>query len=572
MTAQMAKGQSDLKRWLAQPAVSETVTVLVIVTLFWAARYWHAGLFGLYEDDLTIIPGGWSRSFSELLAYLNSYYLGNFVRIGHPVHFILIYLFSYIGRAIAGLQGAYAIGFLIEAVNIVLAYSLFRRLGGRGFAALGALAYALFSADTTQAFLTHALGIQPAITLLLLGAHAYLSNRKIWTLVCALAVLLIYETIFPVFLALPLLRRPWNKRIWRELVLFGVILAAMLGGSYLMRYLGGEKRVTGLDLKSSLLLPFEHMLQGPFVSLGSYLLRSYQVMQGLTAEIGLAIAAGFAAIIALLWRLPIANGWGVKQEGRKLPADLADLLQLLAAGAALLALAYPLTFTVRAYAITGRDTRVHSAAVLGAAMVVAAGLTLLFKWTAQRRLGRPLMILSALVFALVFGYGFSIQQDYISAWKLQQQFWSELVRLTPDAGENTVILVEASGLKDTRQIGANTWNLPRILDQLYETPEAWQNPPRVYRLVPHWEDHLAIDATRFRLDYTTVTAPPSLYGEAPSNQVIFIETKSGRLVRRDRPLPVGELTFSLKPIGAADLATLQPGLLYALLVEGGQNP
>lgn len=571
MAGEVVSEQSRLKRWLARQSLGEWAAVVVILTLFWASRYWHAASFGLYEDDLTIIPGGWERSFSDLLGYLNSFYLGNFSRIGHPVHFMLIYLFSYAGYALAGLQGVYALAFLIEAVNILLAYSLFRKLGGRTFAVLGALAYALFSADTTQAFLTHALGIQPAVTLLLLGAHAYLSDRKAWTLVCALAVLFIYETIFPVFLALPLLRRPWSKRTWRDLLLFALILAAMLGGSYLMRSLAGEKRVSSLDIKSTLLLPFEHMLQGPLVSLGSYLLRPYQAIKGLTLEIGLAVAAGFAAIAALLWRLPVKAGWGEKPTGRKVPADLADKLQLLAAGAALLVLAYPMTFTVRAYAITGRDTRVHSAAVLGAALVVAAMLTLLFQWAA-RRLRLPLVGLTALVFALGFGFGFALQQEYITAWKLQQQLWTEIVRLTPDAGEGTVILVEAGGLQDTRQIGANTWNLPRILSQLYRMPADWKSPPRVYRLVPHWEDNLVTDAGTFRLDYTTVTAPPSLYGEVTPENVIFLDSRSGQLARRDLPLPVGGQSFVLKPAGDALLPPLPRGLLFDLLAPVGNQP
>lgn len=571
MAGGAVREQSRLKRWLAQQSLGEWATVVVILALFWASRYWHAASFGLYEDDLTIIPGGWERSFFDLLGYLNSFYIGNFNRIGHPVHFMLIYLFSYAGHALAGLQGVYAIAFLIEAVNILLAYSLFRRLSGRTFAVLGALAYALFSADTTQAFLTHALGIQPAVTLLLLGAHAYLSDRKAWTFVCALAVLFIYETTFPVFLALPLLRRPWSKRTWRDLLLFGLILVAMLGGSYLMRYLGGEKRVSTLDIKSTLLLPFEHMLQGPFVSLGSYLLRPYQALKGLTLEIGLAAAAGFAAIAALLWRLPFSRDWGSRAEDRKLPSGLADLLQLLAAGAALLVLAYPMTFTVRAYAITGRDTRVHSAAVLGAALVVAVVLTMLFKW-AGRRLRLPLLGVTALVFALVFGFGFSVQQEYITAWKLQQQLWTEIVRLAPDAGENTVILVEAGGLQDTRQIGANTWNLPRILNQLYRMPAEWKSPPRVYRLVPHWEDNLVTDSGTFRLDFTTVTAPPSLYGEVAPENVIFLDSRSGQLTRRDQPLPVGGQSFALKPAGDALLPQLPRGLLFDLLVPDGNQP
>ena len=41
----------------------------------------------------------------------------------------------------------------------------------RAFTLIGALVYCLFSADTTQAFITHSLGLQPSLTLLLLAFH-----------------------------------------------------------------------------------------------------------------------------------------------------------------------------------------------------------------------------------------------------------------------------------------------------------------------------------------------------------------------------------------------------------------
>ena len=64
------------------------------------------------------------------------------------------------------------------------------------------------------------------------------------------------------------------------------------------------------------------------------------------------------------------------------------------------------------------------------------------------------------------GYGFIIQRDYVNAWQYQRAFWTELLPLIQDAGDYNVILVDPQALKDTRQIGANYWNLPRVLYQL----------------------------------------------------------------------------------------------------------
>lgn len=43
--------------------------VLLIVT-FWVARYWYFTQFGLYEDDLTIIPRAIQMNFSELFNFI----------------------------------------------------------------------------------------------------------------------------------------------------------------------------------------------------------------------------------------------------------------------------------------------------------------------------------------------------------------------------------------------------------------------------------------------------------------------------------------------------------------------
>ena len=126
----------------------------------------------------------------------------------------------------------------------------------------------------------------------------------------------------------------------------------------------------------------------------------------------------------------------------------------------MLVLAYPLTFTVRAYAITGRDTRVHAAGVLGAGLfygsIMIAGLIL-----AKRRPFRlGVAVLIAVWAGMMTGFGLDVQRDYVRAWDLQQAFWARLVTLLPDVTDGTVVLVDPDVLEDTRQIGANYWNMP----------------------------------------------------------------------------------------------------------------
>ena len=74
--------------------------------------------------------------------------------------------------------------------------------------------------------------------------------------------------------------------------------------------------------------------------------------------------------------------------------------------------------------------------------------------------------LIALWLALLLGFGQVIQEDYRQGWVSQRRFWSYLVAQIPDVRAGTVVLVEPLPLGDVTQIGANTWNLPRVLEQL----------------------------------------------------------------------------------------------------------
>lgn len=174
--------------------------------------------------------------------------------------------------------------------------------------------------------------------------------------------------------------------------------------------------------------------------------------------------------------------------------------------------------------------------------------------------------------ASLVSFGFMIQQDYRLAWQLQREFWTSMVQIIPDAGPNSVVLVSPDRLQDVRQIGANTWNLPRILNQLYVLPVEWKDPPRVYRLIPNWEDNIIAANGNFLINVNTVTAPPSLYGEVPSVQVIFIDSSSGTLVRRNQPLTIGTKAYPLKPVGSPLLDGLDKGILYSLLIEDSRIP
>ena len=230
----------------------------------------------------------------------------------------------------------------------------------------------------------------------------------------------------------------------------------------------------------------------------------------------------------------------------------------------MLILAYPLTFTVRAYAISGRDTRVHAAGAVGAAILI--GCVSYFLMVLARGRWRWVVNLAlSFFFALMAGYGFVIQSDYVRAWQLQKQFWAELLPLIPDAGDGTVIFVDRAALTDTRQIGANYWNLPRVLMQLYDFPEGTQSVPVVHRLETGWENSLLSPEGRFRADASTTYSVPDYYGEFEPDNVILIQSEGGQLVRR-KTIMLGGQEYLLKQLTDPVLPNLPQGFLYSLML------
>jgi hypothetical protein len=553
------------------------IALIILVT-----RYWQTQNFGLYEDDLTIIPRAMTMKFPELLAFIANY-IRNLYGHARPLSDSMIYFFSYLGWHIAGFHGPYIFGFLFVYLNTCLFFFLVRRISNFLLAAVCTLAYCLFSADTTQAFLTHTLGLQPSLTLLLLAAHAYLSNRRVLSYLLAFFILFSYETPYLVFLGIPLLKIPWKRGLIKEMIVHSIILGVGLGCVFLLRSAIGEGRVSDLSGQDILMVPLIHSIQGSLVSLGTYILRPLQVIQSFiqpypevttTVSLLTVIVLSFAGFWWLFQKYAARYDWentkfSLSRNKLKnlssLPDEIKNLSQMIAAGFVMLACAYPLTFTVRAYAISGRDTRVHAAAVVGAAIIVGCVIILLASIAYAYRLQKILYLLTALLFALLAGYGVLIQRDYSKAWEYQRRFWTDLRALIPDVQDSTVILVDPSVLPDSRQIGANTWNMPRILNQLFLFPSDWKNPPRVYRLTPDWKEQILTEKGLFRLDVLTTVAPPSLYGEFDPADIIFIENQDGQMGRRSS-LDIQDQEISLKNPSSPLLETFGKGFLYDFMI------
>ena len=555
------------------------IVLLAMALTLWVGRYAQSAQFGLYEDDYTRTPKALVMSGQELVQQAASSFR-TLSDHGKPLHSPIIYSLSFLGGKLNGLQGIYWLGYAICLLNAWLFYCLMLRLGSAPFALIGGLTYCLFSADTTQAFLTHALGLQPSMTFLLLAFHSYLGGRRWLAYLLGGLILLNYETPFPLLAAAPLLKEfqpdRESSRKWKEWVGHLLILGGMALAVALLRRLAGESRISQLDVETILRVPLTQMGLGVFTSLKLFLYTNPKMafinLDLETVKLSTAVMAGVFFLI--LW-------WGSKeksktnsQEGELKSEDLTfkKEVQRILIGIVLLALAYPLSFTVSASASDGRDSRVHLAAVVGVSWLVAGGASLLFRLI--RAYGQKyggflraaVTVGLAGFFALQVGFGALIQRDYVNSWQYQRLFWRQLLPLISDADDGDIILVEPSVMRSTGQIGVITWNTPFVLEKIYHFPEDWDSAPKVYRLEPGWENAILSDEGLFQINQHTSFIPDSLYVDVASTDVIFIENQAAGLVRHTQPLMINGVEYPVKQPEKDNTNLFIPAELYDLMI------
>ncbi|MFM7714661.1 MAG: hypothetical protein ACKO7A_18740, partial [Microcystis sp.] len=104
------------------------------------------------------------------------------------------------------------------------------------------------------------------------------------------------------------------------------------------------------------------IITGPFVCLGTFFYRPWQTLHNLGGELLIFVPL---SLLMLLWLFLQNSRFSGLDSGENWPI----IKQLSLLGISLLFLAYPFTFTVPATLISGRDSRVHAAAVVGASIL-----------------------------------------------------------------------------------------------------------------------------------------------------------------------------------------------------------
>jgi hypothetical protein len=575
------------ERQIGDLAIPKVVAFALLAAIVWVTNFWYSASFGLYEDDWvripTIIGLSWEQIFHKVVFDTGFQ--------GRPFHDGLIFLFSFLGIKLGGLPYAYAIGFALVTINAWLFYLLLQKLYANPiFTWTGALTFCLFPADTTRDYLTHSLGIQPSLAFLLIAFHCYLSKFRQLSYLIVFLCLVSYEPLVSVFFVAPLFTRKWDAKLPKELIKHSLILVAVIIGAGILRKLVGENQISNFTMQSIALLVFNPIV-GSLTSLVMLIYRPLETLFKLNGELLLfciPAAIFFSYLLFSIKLQPLAQVFSLRSFDRtkrfsKIPDIFKPFAKPMITGASALVLAYPLAMTTFGFATSGRTARVHVAAIVGTSILSAclcSGILAIANKHGRKRLA---IFGLAGVFALLVGFGLRVQQDYQLMWQHQRGFWTDVVRLCPDVTEGTVIFVEPTGLRDTRQpipfresrgvsdpkqIKGIEWELPHVMAHIYQFPSQWEWQPQLYRLQSNWRSKIAADGNLLHvsaaIDWIT---EPETKREVASTNVIFLETTNGRLTRRTQPLVIGDRQFELKQPSLAGLPQFAKKYLYNYLIQ-----
>jgi hypothetical protein len=137
----------------------------------------------------------------------------------------------------------------------------------------------------------------------------------------------------------------------------------------------------------------------------------------------------------------------------------------------------------------GRLTSVHLGATLGAAIVVAAVVSL--GWSAARsRCARAgAVVATALLLGALLAFHVAVQRGFVRSAEHQRRYWCELVGLLPDLTEGSVVVLLGAEPPESEFVLTGAWADTLVLPLLLR-PSTGRPPQLVGTVVPFEESFL----------------------------------------------------------------------------------
>jgi len=488
---------------------------------------------------------------------------------GRPLNHLLPHVLTFAGARLGGVQAMYAVGALWLALNGWLVYRLARRWFSAPAAMVAAFAYILYPPDTTRQLLIHIAHVQGAMTFLLLSLLLYTRqgfSRWLAYPVSALC-LLSYETSFLPFLAAPIFPTCTAKtRWWRPWLIHALGCGIILGSIALIRMSGGESRVAEAagNLGEAAWKSFSSLGLGPWTGLRGHLLG---LAEGATSLNFTSLVSAFV-LLGLLWSwLALAKPSRKAEKGESPPQTA--LLALALAAAATWALSYALTLiNYPPTQLSGRATSTHVAAAWPVAVLIGCLAEAVFRM--RTRLRSVSIVLLALCFGLLNAKGLRVQQEYALSWRLQKDFWLQVLTLAPDAEPGCAILVAGSiAPGQAASICSNSWADYHACRALYGGGRA-EEPIVSFGHHGILLNKLSLHPVQGALEWTPAFWDPKPE-TVPADRLILLESAGGKLTRVQR-LRIETLQIeSTRPIPAADPKAAPRSRLFRDLLRNSET-
>jgi len=553
-------------------------SLALIVAVAWCANYVRFASFGLYEDDWFYVGYPFLTNFRTWLGPALWPSAVGSAQVGRPLQAIFGFVFAEAGVVAKTLAADYLVCFSLFAASALLMYSVLRRRFSVLISTLATLLFVITPLHTLRQFLNGEFSFAPAFILVFAAMLLYLNGKRVRSYPLALLSILCYESVFFLFLGVPLLRRsgrPQDRR--REWLIHLAVCGTILVCYLVCRSFSAEKRVAVLYSGPALIWAVLHAwVFHTFASFASYLY-AFQSAWGASLEAWVYAIPFCVVLIVFLrsCRQPKPAPTGLLREA------LIWIARSAGVGFLFLFLGYAVSYfffheTTPQLHLMDRDSRISVAASFGSSVVVAV---LLAGWIRLSRTRTTRLIAYSGVTAfltVLFLYSFVIQDDYVNDWTEQRERAQQVIALTPDAERDSIIVLKLPVMyhrflsQDVlrRSIGSEAWIYECVFPTLYARDQPW---PRLF--VVHsdeWTQYLKQEADGFM-----VWRQPQFPGRwnvsegrfRPGRFIVLEGIDPGRLIRRSEPILVNGVQILQAPPATREKAPLWANVTPSLLLS-----
>lgn len=514
-------------------------SILIFISLgsiIFISNYFYFTRFGFYEDDYYHITLHLKKTFPEIFSFIWTR-LTNWFK-GHPFAF-LPSVFAFAGMRTGGIKTLYIFSYIILFVNSLMMYKLLRRIYPESalFAFTAAVIFGIFPANTTKIFLAYSFTMQLSLTFLLIASILYISDWKKLSYIVITFALFTYEPSFMVFFGVPLLISNLTVNFKKEYLKHAATMAVILAVIILIRFFIEEERIEYVSENLSVFTNdiFEGIISGPAAVFKSFFYGAAEAIKNFNSGFLFFLTAGIVIFFVTTVIIMKGDSKQIKNSGTESNKKKSSgLLRLAAVSVVLIALSYTIPLIQAPVTIfTGVLSSIHTASVFGSSILVSSVFLFCFNFVKIKPLRISLVLVLSVITGLMVCYNVIIQKDFVQSWENQKTFWSEVKRLCPDVSDSTVIFVmqnENNILPQTTYISSNSWTDPIILKQIYQFPEYWRNPSRVFVMREDFEKR--VSATNDGLEWKVPEATWDAHTEIlPDSNVIILNVNGDKLER-----------------------------------------